>query len=148
MKRTKAIFMGLLFSATCMAQNEVSWNYTTKKIDAKTYEVHITANLQKPWHIYSQSTPDGGPVATKIVFAKNPLLTLNGKAKEVGKLVTEHEKTFDIDVKYYEGKVEFVQTVKLKNLVKTNINGSVTYMLCKDGQCITPRTNNFSLKLE
>ncbi len=129
-------------------QNPVKWNYSAKKINPTTYEVHLTASVVGKWHLYSQFTPDGGPVPTSISFAKNPLITLQGKAKEVGKLQQKHEPLFGVDVKQFGGKVDFVQTVKLKSPVKTNLAGSVEYMVCDDTQCLPPTTQKFSIALQ
>ncbi|TDH27048.1 hypothetical protein EXU57_09630 [Segetibacter sp. 3557_3] len=129
-------------------QNPVKWNYTAKKINPTTYEIYLTANVSGNWHLYSQFTPDGGPVPTAITFAKNPLVTLQGKAKEVGKLQQKHEPLFGVDVKQFGGTVNFVQTVKLKSPVKTNIAGSVEYMVCDDTQCLPPATQKFSIALK
>ncbi len=87
MKRIITISFLLLFSNLLFAQiqNPVEWTATSKKISDKTYEVHITATIDHGWHIYSQTTPDGGPIATSITFTKNPLVIVEGKAKEVGK---------------------------------------------------------------
>ncbi len=45
------LFANLLFA---QIQNPVAWTATSKKIADKTYEVRLTANMQKGWHIYSQ----------------------------------------------------------------------------------------------
>jgi hypothetical protein len=129
------------------AQNPVQWQFTSKKIKDKTYEVHITATIEEPWNIYSQSTPDGGPVPTKIAFARNPLIDPSGKIKEVGTLKKKFEDVFDVDVLYYKNKVDFVQVVTLKSKVKTNLTGSVEFMVCNDEECLPPSTVNFSIPI-
>jgi hypothetical protein len=137
-----------LFAANLLfSQTPVKWTYTAKKIDDRTYEIHVTAKVQEPWHIYSQGTPDGGPLPTKISFGKNPLVTVSGAAKEKGKLLTKYEDVFGVDVKYFDGNVDFVQVVKLKSRVKTNLNGSVEFMACNDSQCLPPKTEKFSVLL-
>lgn len=125
----------------------VKWTYTAVKKDAQTYEVKIVANINPGWHLYSQTTPDGGPVATKISFNKNPLLMMNGNPKEVGNMVTKYEEVFGVDTKYYADKVEFVQTVKLKSKAKTNATGKLEYMVCNDQQCLPPTTLSFNVAL-
>ena len=100
---------------------------TSKKIGDKTYEVHITATIDHGWHIYSQTTPDGGPIPTSITFTKNPLVIVEGKAKEVGKLEQHHEPLFGVDVKQFSNTVDFVQLVKLKAPVKTSMNVAVEF---------------------
>lgn len=129
-------------------QNPVSWTTSSKKINDKTYEVHLTANLNSGWHIYSQHTPEGGPVPTSLTFTKNPLVTVEGKAKEVGKLEQHVEPLFgNIDVKQFSNKVDFVQLVKLKAPVRTSVNVAVEFMVCNDKQCLPPKTEKLSVAL-
>jgi len=140
----------LLAPAGIMAQvkNPVKWSYTAKKLSTGKYELHMTATVEKGWHIYSQNTPEGGPVPTAFTFTKNPLVTLSGPVKEVGKLETHFEKLFDVDVKQYSDKVNFVQTVMVKGTVKTNMAGKVEYMLCNDKECLPPKKVDFSIALQ
>jgi hypothetical protein len=129
-------------------QQPVKWSYKLKKLNASTYEMHITATIAKGWHIYSQTTPDGGPVATTIIFSKNPLLTLVGTAKEVGKLEQRHEELFGVDVKQFSSSVNFIQTIKVKAAVKTAVTGTVEFMVCNERECLPPTTNKFSLPIQ
>jgi hypothetical protein len=148
----KLLFLFVLLAAFVNSfsqiQTPVKWNYSSKKISPTIYEVHLTANISGNWHIYSQTTPDGGPVATSIKFTNNPLVVLQGPAKEVGKLQQKHEPLFGVDVKQFAGKVDFVQTVKLKTPVKTNVTGSIEFMVCDDTQCLPPSTQKFSIALK
>lgn len=128
-------------------EDPVKWTFTAKKINANSYEVRLMAVIENGWHIYSQSTPDGGPVPTLVSFTKNPLLTLSGTVKEIGKLEQRHEEIFGVDVKQYSHKVEFVQVVNSKGKVKTSITGSVEFMVCNDTQCLPPSTKKFSLAI-
>jgi hypothetical protein len=136
------------YSAIAQIQNPVKWSYRLKKINVTTYEVHITATIDKGWHIYSQTTPDGGPVPTTIKFSKNPLVTLVGAAKETGKLEQRHEELFGVDVKQFSNSVSFVQTIKVKAAVKTSVAGSVEFMVCNDRECLPPTTNKFSIPIQ
>ena len=134
MRRLALIAAVVLFSASCFAQikDPVKWNFSAKKIDATTFEVHMTASIEDGWHIYSQTTPDGGPIPTTIEYTKNPLLTIQGVTKEVGKLEQKHEPLFGVDVKQFSDKVVFVQVIKLKGKVKTTLNGFVDFMRCNE----------------
>jgi hypothetical protein len=135
-------------SSFSQIQAPVKWDYSAKKISSTMYEVHLTANIGGKWHLYSQTTPDGGPVQTSIKFSNNPLVVLQGPAKEVGKLQQKHEPLFGVDVKQFAGKVDFVQTVKPKAPVKTNIAGTIEFMVCDDTQCLPPSTQKFSIALK
>ena len=138
----------ILSAVKAQVQTPVQWSFTSKKINATTYEVHLTASMESGWHIYSQTTPEGGPVPTSIEFSKNPLLILDGKAKEVGKLEQHFETLFGVEVKQFSNKVDFVQIVKIKGKVKTSLNGSVAFMTCNDRECLPPRTQKFSIALK
>lgn len=140
------IFVLFAFSSIGQIQDPVKWTATSRK-KGGFYEVVLTAKLPKPWHIYSQKTGEGGPVATTFKFTKNPLLTFNGEVKEVGVLKENYDKLFDTKVKYFGDKVDFVQAVKVKGNVKTNVNVTVEYMTCDDSKCLPPTKKTFNVSL-
>ncbi|MCW3112605.1 MAG: cytochrome c-type biosis protein DsbD, protein-disulfide reductase [Segetibacter sp.] len=140
------IFVLFAFSSIGQIQDPVKWTATSRK-KAGFYEVVLTATMPKPWHIYSQKTGEGGPVATTFKFTKNPLLTFNGEVKEVGLLKANYDKLFKTEVKYFGDKVDFVQTVKVKGNVKTNVNVTVEYMTCNDSKCLPPTKKTFNVSL-
>lgn len=150
MRRISFLLIILLTSILGFAQvqNPVKWIFSSKKINETTYEIHLTATIANGWHTYSQTTPDGGPVPTVIKFSKNPLITLNGSAREIGKLEQHNEPLFGVDVKQFSNKVDFIQTIKLKMPVKTSIAGSIEFMVCNDQQCLPPSTQKFSVALK
>ena len=139
----------LMFSTTIAQQGSpVTFGYEVKKLSEKVYQVTITANVARPWHIYSQYTAADGPsLPTSIRFGKNPLIEISGKPAEKGTLIIKHDEVLDTELKYFANKVEFVQEVKLKSAVKTNLNGSINYMVCTDSQCLMPTTVNFNVSL-
>ena len=130
-----------------IVKSPVDWTATSKKIADKTYEIRIVANIQNGWHIYSQTTPDGGPIPTSISFTKNPLITTQGATKEIGKMEQRHEKLFGVDVKQFSNKVEFVQIIKLKANVKTAAEVAVEFMTCDEKTCLPPATKKFSVAI-
>lgn len=149
MKKIITLFLFLAIGSLAIAdaKDPVMWSYAAKKKSDNTYEVVITATLPKPWHIYSVTSPKGAGMPTKILFKKNPLISLLGPIKENGKLKSEYNKDFESEVKYYSDKVEFIQTIVLKGKAKTNITGSVEYMVCDDERCLPPSTKSFEIKL-
>ena len=122
------------------SSKQVQWTYSAKKIADKTYEIHMTATINGDYHLYSQHLGVDGPVPTAFTFTKNPLLILNNSVKEVGRLIKKEEAVWKGKgtVNYYENSVDFVQTVKLKSNVKTNLAGKVEFMVCNDKQCLPP----------
>lgn len=146
----KMLLAGITLFTTlyCLSQSiPAKWDFNAKKIANKTYELRFIATVQAPWHIYSQTTPDGWPLPTKISFIKNPLLTLQRMPKENGKILKKYEDVFEVDVIYFDHNAEFVQLVKLKSNAKTRISGTIQFMACNDEQCLPPAEVPFGLEL-
>ncbi|MFZ6025316.1 MAG: protein-disulfide reductase DsbD domain-containing protein [Bacteroidota bacterium] len=149
----KKIIYTLLFTivtgvVSAQIKDPISWTFEAKKKNADTYEVVLSANIQGKWHIYSQKTGKGGPIPTKVNFKTNPLLNITGAVKEVGKVEKVYDEIFQTDVLYLSNKVQYVQTVKLKGKAKTNITGTIEYMVCDDSQCLPPAKKSFDIKLQ
>jgi thiol:disulfide interchange protein DsbD len=90
-----ALFICVAVSA--QLQNPVSWIFSAKKLGNKMYEVHLTASISGKYHMYAQKAK-GDPedlVPTSISFIRNPLLTLQGPVKELGKKITKYEKVWE-----------------------------------------------------
>lgn len=141
------ICISFTFLSFAQVQSHVQWNFSSKKINATTYEVHLTATIDDEWHVYSQNTPDGGPVPTSISFTKNPLISQVGEIKEVGKLEKHFEPLFGVEVRQFSDKVDFVQIVTVKAGVKTSATGSIEFMTCNDHECMPPKKQSFSVLL-
>ncbi len=141
------VLLGAL-SAQAQVKNPVKWTFEAKKIDAKTYELQMTASLDPKWHIYSlEHTGDIG-VATSFAFNKNPLGELKGTVKTSQKPMKQKDPSTGEMVAFYEGRVVFTQIISLKAPVKTNISGSVEFMACDDKMCLPPSEKTFTLALQ
>jgi thiol:disulfide interchange protein DsbD len=149
MKVTLLSLLVTMISAVSFAQSstQVKWTFSSKKIADKTYEVRVKATVNGDWHIYSQNVGVDGPIPTSFTFTKNPLLTVDGAVKEVGKKITKDEEVWGGKVNYYEKTVEFVQTVKVKGSAKTNLAGKVEYMVCNEEKCLPPSETTFSVAI-
>ncbi len=128
-------------------KNPVSWKFESKKKSDGVYELIVTATVEKPWHIYSQFTGKG-PVPTKFSFKANPLVTLDGKITEIGKLEKVNDPNFKSEVLYFSNSVQFVQTAKLKAKATTSVSGTIEYMVCNDEECLPPVKKSFEIKLQ
>src|SRR5882757_9338368 len=116
------IMMG--FASQAQVMSPVTWSFTSKKVADKTYEIHVTANIQSGWHLYSQTQPDDAVVnPTEVLFKANPLFVLDSKPKETGKMELVKDARLGISANQYSGSVDFVQKIKLKANVKTTAVG-------------------------
>ena len=149
MKHLFTLLSVLMITTVVSAQSakQVKWTYTAKKVADKAYEVHLTATMNGNWHIYAQNVGVEGPIPTTFTFIKNPLLTLDGKPKEVGKMIKKKEEVWGGVVNYYEKSVNFIQIVKIKGNVKTNIVGKVEFIVCNDNTCLPPSEVEFNVSV-
>jgi len=140
-----------LFSFALQSQSQklapVKWTYEVVKTSDKQYNIIITANIDAPWHIYSQFVKKG-PVPTTLQFAKNPLVVLNGSTKEVGKLEKQFDKNFGAVIGSFGGKVQFIQAIALKVNTKTKLTGTIEYMVCNEERCLPPTKQSFEVDIQ
>lgn len=142
-----ALVFGTSVSALGQSSKRVSWTFSSKKIADNTYEIHMTANIDGDYHLYAQNVGVDGPVPTSFTFTKNPLLVPDSKVKEIGKIIKKKEEAWGGVVNYYEKQVDFIQIVKLKGNVKTNVAGKVEFMVCNDERCLPPSTVDFKVNI-
>jgi thiol:disulfide interchange protein DsbD len=142
-------FVGMASIANAQLLKPVMWTFSSKKIADKTYEIHLTANIQPGWHLFSQIQPaDAISIPTAIAFNKNPLVMLDGKTAETGKMEVYSDKRLGISAHQYANNVDFVQKVKLKTGAKTNISGTVEFQTCDDKKCLPAQKLDFNLPLK
>jgi len=148
----KKIFLGLcLLAFAFQSQSQklapVKWAYQAVKTGDKKYNIVITANVDAPWHIYSQFVKKG-PVPTTVQFAKNPLVLINGTTKEVGNLEKKFDNNFGAVIGSFGGKVQFIQAVTLKVNTKTKLTGTIEYMVCNEEICLPPTKQSFEVDIQ
>ncbi|OQY92846.1 MAG: hypothetical protein B6D37_13175 [Sphingobacteriales bacterium UTBCD1] len=151
MKKIFIIIAAFIFAGQAQSQipDPVSWNFSSKKTGDKTFEIRLTASIQSGWHLYSQVQPqDAIAIPTGIKFNANPLVVMDKKVKEVGKMEKFHDEKLQLSANQYSNKVDFVQVVRLKASAKTNVSGSVEFQTCDDKKCLPPKTVNFSIALK
>jgi thiol:disulfide interchange protein DsbD len=147
----KALFLALFVAANVIAFaqiNPVSWTFSSKKIGENIYELHLVANIQPGWHLYSQSQPkEAIAQPTTFNFNKNPLLSFDGNVKEQGKLEKFKDDRLGISANQFSQKVDFIQKIKIKGKAKTNVTGKLEFQTCDDKKCLPPKTVNFTIAL-
>lgn len=130
----------LLLSVSSFAQlnNPISWKFTSKKINDTEFDLIITSTADEGWHVYSQNLPKEFPNPTTFKFTNN-----NNDFELIGETIeptpiSEYDENFEMTMKYFGGKTDFVQRIKFKNGKKSNINVVVEWMSCNDHTCTPP----------
>jgi thiol:disulfide interchange protein DsbD len=150
MKKSVILVALVILQVVAFSQklNPAHWTFSAVKKSDKQYEIVMSANIDAPWHLYSQFMKQGGPVPTSFKFKTNPIVKLDGAVKEKGKLEKFFDKNFNMQVSYFAGKVDFVQTVTLKVASKTKLTGEVEYMTCNDEKCLPPVKLPFEIDIQ
>lgn len=154
MKRGILFILSICLFITGFAQAQVQkakahWTYSFSKPEVKkgeTVDLVFTATIDKDWYMYSSDfDPDLGPMLTTFTFEKNNTFEVVGKLKPQNPK-TKFEEVWQGNVRYFEGKGVFKQTVKIlaDNPV---IKGASEYQTCShvSGLCI-PGGEDFEFK--
>lgn len=129
-------------------QNPVTWKAAVEKKNDSIYDLVFTAILEPGWHLYSQEEVEtGGPLPTEFSFDSE-----TGNYELVGKTVEPDgvalfDPVFEMDIKYFEDEVDFVQTIKIEPGKNPVVEASVFFMVCDEEQCLAPETVPFTVSL-
>ena len=133
----------LTIKAHAQMEDPVHWNYGAKKINAGEAILFVKATIEDGWHIYSAYQPAGGPVKTSFQFAASKEYALIGKIAEPTP-VTKYEKSFSMNVMFFQKEVIFQQKIKLKK-DQVTVKGSLNFMTCNDKKCLPPDDVEFNI---
>jgi thiol:disulfide interchange protein len=115
----------------------VKWTTTVEKINATDYILVSSADIDKSWKLYSQSVPEGGPIATTFDYSLEKGAELIGDTKEEkGKEVLDV--VFDMKIKFFKNTAEFKQKIRVSNKDINSIKAEVGFMACDDTRCLAP----------
>jgi thiol:disulfide interchange protein len=147
---THGAFAQSLFPAPSSPQ--VKWSASLRPADARRGEgaqIVVSAQIPKGWHLYSTTTPKGGPLKTTLKIAPNSALVASG-APVQPKPHVKLDAGFKINVETYDGAVAFGLPVKLKANApaKTQIALQVRSMICNATTCLPPRNEVVSLVVQ
>ncbi len=116
----------------------VAWSFEVNQIENDNYELIATATIEEGWHVYSTDLPENdGPIPTRIDWKAHQGLKLVGEIEQRGELKDEYDPNFQLDLRYFENSVSFVQVVKLtgEGGIAT---GELEFMVCNDTRCLLP----------
>ncbi|MBX3253224.1 MAG: hypothetical protein KF862_03700 [Chitinophagaceae bacterium] len=150
MKTVIITLAACLFVLSSYAQQPVEWSFYAKKISGNTYEIHLTANIDKGWYICSQFSGKKGPSPTEIKITPVKGLSLAEKFEERGTLQKGKNAVQNYQFQYFENQVDFVQVVTLRKNENEKINaeGAVSFAASNGSQTLPTFTVNFSMPLD
>ena len=132
----KIVFLLVAFFAFVTANSQVldpvKWKSKTEKISETEYNLVLEATIDSGWHLYSQFTPDGGPIPLSFAFAPaKGVYDLVGKTKE-STYKKQFNDVFGVDEFFFEKKAKFTQKVTISNVEGAIIKAEIDYQVCKE----------------
>lgn len=128
-------------------QDPVHFKVSQKKVSPTELEVIFTGRIDKGWHVYSTGLPADGPISATLTTEKADGVKAVGKLSPKGKEISQFDKMFGMNLRYFENSVTFVQKYKITG--KTyQVSGYLEYGACNDENCIPPTQVEFSFKGE
>ena len=118
--------------------NPVKWSSTTEKISETEFNLIVSGKINPDWHVYSQFTPDGGPLSMMLTFENQKSnFELIGKATE-SPYKKQFNDVFGVDEYYFEKLVTITQKIKIINSKTDKIKLILDYQVCKES-CINDK---------
>jgi len=125
------------------AQDPVQWSLTPEKTTVApggTVLARLTASLEPGWHLYSPTTPKGGPIPTSLGLADSPSVA-SVRIYEP-KPERRFDPNFQLDTETYEKEAVFLLAIELKKDAPAgtlDLSAQVRYQSCNDKLCLPPK---------
>ncbi len=108
----------------------------------------LTAKMDPGWHLYSLTTPEGGPLPTRVSMEANAATRgCRVYAQAPHKIF---DKNFNIDVETYDKQADFLFVCELKPDAlqgRVEYTAKVRYQTCDDKMCLPPVTRTATASL-
>jgi len=132
----------------------VQWELSASSPNAapgSSVALKLTAKLEPGWHLYSLTTPPGGPIPTTAKLADNPAVA-SFKLYQP-KPDRKFDPNFNLDTETFENEAAFWFVADLKKDAAAGLSeltAEVRYQSCDDKQCLPPKkkTASFTLNID
>ena len=140
-RRLITTLLAILMLLTVQAQmmNPVHFSSQLKELKGGEAEILFTATIDNGWHVYSTDLGDNGPITASFNAVKMDGVQTVGKLQARGNEKKVFDKLFDMEVRYFENAVTFVQKVKFTK-PEYDIDCYLEYGACNDQSCLPPST--------
>lgn len=137
------IGMVIAITAFPQIQEPVTFSQQLRKISETEAEIVFTGKIDRGWHVYSTDLGDGGPIEAVLEVEHIKGAELDGKLLPQGNEISDYDKLFEMQVRWFENEAQFVQRLKLTG-GPWRLEGYLTYGACNDQNCLPPTDVNFS----
>jgi thiol:disulfide interchange protein DsbD len=137
------IFYFIAFVSGAQIIEPIKWSFDSNQ-DGKDVELIFKASIDENWHLYDTYLPEGGPIATSVVFADSTKFEFAGELQKSPQPVEKYDPTFMMDLRFFSDSAILTQKIRLKTDDRVEINGYVLFMGCDDETCLPPNEAEFS----
>jgi len=114
------------------SEDPINWSTSVTKENDSTFILQLKAVIKKDWHLYSQTSPDGGSQPAIFNFEDNgKQYKLSGPTLE-SVTHSEYSDIFEVTEVFFKGVAVFTQKIILNNVGLEKISFSIDYQVCKD----------------
>ena len=143
-KRTVVAVLMTVVTIVAQAQmmNPVHFKSELKELKGGEGEIIFSATIDSGWHVYSTDLGNNGPISATFNPVKMEGVETVGKLKARGKEIKQFDKLFEMELRFFENSVTFVQKVKFTK-PEYDIDCYLEYGACNDQSCLPPSTFDF-----
>ena len=101
----------------------------------------VTAKINSPWHIYSLTQPEGGPLRSEIIIEESKKFSITGEFEPDSEPESKKEESFDVPSEYHEGTVNWSAPIEFADGTDPNelaIEVSFAGLRCADAKGCVP----------
>jgi len=149
MKKIISSTILFLIALTAMAQmmDPVHFTSQLKPLKEGEAELVFSATIDPGWHVYSTNLGNDGPISASFNTVKMEGAEPVGKLQARGSEIKKYDKLFDMELRYFEKAVTFVQKIRFTK-PQYDIDCYVEYGACNDEVCLPPSEVSLKAKGE
>ncbi len=117
--------------------NPVHFTSQLKQLKGDEAELTFSATIDAGWHVYSTGLGSDGPVSATFHAVKMEGVETVGTLRTRGKEIKQFDPMFDMELRYFEQSVTFVQKVKFTK-PEYDIECFLEFGACNDQMCLPP----------
>ena len=147
MKKIISSTILFLIALSTMAQmmDPVHFTSQLKLLKEGEAELVFSATIDPGWHVYSTNLGNDGPIAASFNTVKMEGAEPVGKLQARGSEIKKYDKLFDMELRYFEKAVTFVQKIRFTK-PQYDIDCYVEYGACNDEACLPPSEASLKAK--
>ena len=144
---SSTILFLIALSAMAQMMDPVHFTSQLKLLKEGEAELVFSATIDPGWHVYSTNLGNDGPISASFNTVKMEGAEPVGKLQARGSEIKKYDKLFDMELRYFEKAVTFVQKIRFTK-PQYDIDCYVEYGACNDEACLPPSEATLKAKGE